>query len=153
MNSLSQRYKRLQQIPKELGIHHALPAPEQVSSRSSGKKRKHMELEPEIRIPRLECNRALPENVLFVNNIVIEEPEYGIFFIDEFGYQAFQRWSDIEKVGMEALVSYLVDASMVKSLENARFSIKLRKLIVEHPDQEKLKSKKVKLEALGYIMD
>ncbi|GJR84374.1 hypothetical protein Tco_0155159 [Tanacetum coccineum] len=32
MNSLSQRYKRLQQIPKELGIHPALPAPEQVSS-------------------------------------------------------------------------------------------------------------------------
>ncbi|GKD31167.1 hypothetical protein Tco_1241945 [Tanacetum coccineum] len=57
----------------------------------------------------------------------------------------FQRWSDIDKVGMEALVSYLVDASMVKSLENARFSMKLRKVIAKHPDQEKLKSKKVKL--------
>ncbi|GJX62072.1 retrovirus-related pol polyprotein from transposon TNT 1-94 [Tanacetum coccineum] len=67
--------------------------------------------------------------------------------------QAFQRWSDIDKVGMEALVSYLVAASMVKSTENARFSMKLRKLIAEHPDQEKLKSKKVKLEALGYKMD
>nr|GEV84620.1 hypothetical protein [Tanacetum cinerariifolium] len=55
--------------------------------------------------------------------------------------------------GMEALVSYLVAASMVKSPENAKFSMKLRKLIVEHPDQEKLKSKKVKLEALGYKMD
>ncbi|GJT47958.1 hypothetical protein Tco_0974115 [Tanacetum coccineum] len=61
--------------------------------------------------------------------------------------------SNIEKVGMEALVSYLVAASMVKSLENARFSMKLRKLIAEHPDQEKLKSKKVKLEALGYEMN
>ncbi|GJX62070.1 hypothetical protein Tco_0294970 [Tanacetum coccineum] len=78
---------------------------------------------------------------------------YGIFFTDEFGDQAFQRWSDIDKVGMEALVSYLVAASMVKSTENARFSMKLRKLIAEHPDQEKLKSKKVKLEALGYKMD
>ncbi|GJU66366.1 hypothetical protein Tco_1252625 [Tanacetum coccineum] len=67
--------------------------------------------------------------------------------------QAFQRWSDIDKVGMEALVLYLVAASMVKSFENARFSRKPRKLIAEHPDQEKLKSNKVKLEALGYKMD
>nr|GEW77559.1 hypothetical protein [Tanacetum cinerariifolium] len=100
----------------------------------SRRKQKHMELEPEIRIPGLECNRTLPENVLFVNNMVIEEPEYGIFFIDEFGDQAFQRWNDIDKVGMEALVSYLVAASMVKSPENARFIIKLRKLIAKHPD-------------------
>nr|GEU59176.1 paired amphipathic helix protein Sin3-like 2 isoform X1 [Tanacetum cinerariifolium] len=61
--------------------------------------------------------------------------------------------SDIDKVGMEALVSYLVAASMVKSLKNARFDMKLRKLIAEHPDQEKIKSKKVKLEALRYKMD
>ncbi|GKA11441.1 hypothetical protein Tco_0690987 [Tanacetum coccineum] len=112
-----------------------------------------MELEPETRIPRLECNRALPENVLFVNNMVIKDPEYGIFFTDEFRDQAFQRWSDINKVGMEALVSYLVAASMVKSTKNVRFSKKLRKLIAEHRDQEKLKSNKVKLEALGYKMD
>ncbi|GJR06309.1 hypothetical protein Tco_0529293 [Tanacetum coccineum] len=112
-----------------------------------------MELEPKIRILRLECNRALPKNFPFVNNMVIEEPEYGIFFTGEFGDQAFQRWSDIDKVGMEALVSYLVAALMVKSTENARFSMKLRKLIAEHPDQENLKSKKVKLEALGYKMD
>ncbi|GJT25260.1 hypothetical protein Tco_0895197 [Tanacetum coccineum] len=81
------------------------------------------------------------------------QPEYGIFFTDEFDDQAFQRWSDIDKVGMEALVSYLVSASMVKSPENARFSMKLKKLIAEHPDQEKLKSNKVKLEALGYEMN
>nr|GEX20151.1 hypothetical protein [Tanacetum cinerariifolium] len=78
---------------------------------------------------------------------------YGIFFTGIFGDQPFQKWSDIDKVGIEALVSYLVAASMVKSPENARFSTKLRKLIVEHPDQEKLKSKKVKLEAFGYNMD
>ncbi|GJS89521.1 hypothetical protein Tco_0772157 [Tanacetum coccineum] len=47
----------------------------------------------------------------------------------------------------------LIAASMVKSHENARFSMKLRKLIAEHPKQEKLKSKKAKLEALGYKMD
>ncbi|GJR55178.1 hypothetical protein Tco_1405699, partial [Tanacetum coccineum] len=62
------------------------------------------ELEPETRIPGLECNRSLLENVPFINNMVIEEPEYGIFFTDDFRDQAFQRWSDIDKVGMEALV-------------------------------------------------
>ncbi|GJV85709.1 retrovirus-related pol polyprotein from transposon TNT 1-94, partial [Tanacetum coccineum] len=150
-------YERIRKIPEELGIKSALldpvPAPEQASSKSSRKKRKHMELEPKIKVIRLECNRALLKNVPFINNMVIEEPKYGFFFTDEFGDQAFQRWSDIVKVGMEALVSYLIAASMVKSPENARFSLKLKKLIVEHPDQEKLKSKKVKLEALGYEMN
>ncbi|GJY31166.1 hypothetical protein Tco_0414661 [Tanacetum coccineum] len=88
-----------------------------------------MELEQEIKIPGLEGNRTLPENVPFVNNMVIEEPEYGILFTDEFA------------------------TFMVQSPENARFNMKLKKLIVKHPDQEKLKSKKVKLEALGYEMD
>ncbi|GKC60663.1 hypothetical protein Tco_1088261 [Tanacetum coccineum] len=82
--------------------------------------------------------------------MVIEEPKYGIFFTNVFGDQAFQRWNDILKVGVESLVSYLVMVVMVKTKENARFSLKLRKLIVGHPDQEKLKSKKVKLESLGY---
>ncbi|GKC25750.1 hypothetical protein Tco_1027900 [Tanacetum coccineum] len=80
-----------------------------------------MELEPKVKVPRLECNRSLPEGVPFANNMVIEEPEYGIFFTDVF--------------------------------ENARFSLKLRKLIAKHPDQEKLKSKKVKIQALGYQID
>ncbi|GKF24638.1 hypothetical protein Tco_0076960, partial [Tanacetum coccineum] len=75
MNSLSRRYERINKIPKELRIPSALPAPipEQASSKSSRRKRKHMELEPEINIPGLECNRTLPENVPFVNNMVIEE--------------------------------------------------------------------------------
>nr|GEZ57291.1 hypothetical protein [Tanacetum cinerariifolium] len=238
MNSLSRMYERLRQIPRELGIQSALLVPEQASSQTSGRKQKHIELEPKTRIPGLECNRALPENVPFVNNMVIEETEYGVFFIGEFEpnqstyanikffgsfthppsitqaqpiiiihhepyvpqregkviktdnmakdqrklvkassivrpdpdkpirvefvingktvyltKQEIQAWSDIDKVGMEALVSYLVAASMVKSLENSRFNMKLRKLIAEHPDQGKLKSNKVKLEALGYKMD
>ncbi|GJW45175.1 hypothetical protein Tco_0073974, partial [Tanacetum coccineum] len=152
---VGEKYERIRKISEELRIKSALPAlaPEQALSKSSRKKRKHMKLEPEVKIPRLECNRAIPKNVLFVNNMVIEEPEYEIFFTDEFGDQAFQRWSDINKVGMEALVSYLVDASMDKSPENARFNLKLKTLVVEHPDQEKLKSKKVKLEAIGYEMN
>ncbi|GJX69537.1 hypothetical protein Tco_0305264 [Tanacetum coccineum] len=125
MTSLSKRYERLKKIPEEFGIQSALPAPvpEQASSQTLGRKIKHMELEPEVKVPGLECNRSLHDCVPFVNNMVIEEPEYGIFFKDIFGDHAFQRWEDIHK---------------------------LRKLIADHPDQEKLKSKKVKLEALGY---
>ncbi|GJV98646.1 hypothetical protein Tco_1553898 [Tanacetum coccineum] len=78
-----------------------------------------MELELEIKVPGLDYDRSLPEGVLFVNYMVIEEPEYGIFFTDLFGNQAFQRWNDIHKVGMDSLVSYLVMASMIKTLENS----------------------------------
>ncbi|GJR75382.1 retrovirus-related pol polyprotein from transposon TNT 1-94 [Tanacetum coccineum] len=140
MNFLSRRYDRIKKITEELEIPSTLPTPipEQDSSKSLRRKRKHMKLEHKIKIAGLEYNRTLPENVPFVNNMVIKEPEYGIFFTDEFGDQAFQRWSDINKVRMEALVSYHVAASMVQSLENARFSMKLNKLIAEHPDQEKL---------------
>nr|GEW93675.1 hypothetical protein [Tanacetum cinerariifolium] len=97
---------KTEKIPKELRIRYALPSlvPEQALSQSSRRKRKHMELEPDIKVHGLECNRSLPEGVPFVNNMVIEEPEFGL---------------------------------------------KLKKLIVEHPDQEKLKSKKVTLEAIG----
>ncbi|GJX17611.1 hypothetical protein Tco_0218443 [Tanacetum coccineum] len=112
-----------------------------------------MELKPEVKVPGLECNKSLPEGVPFANNVIIEEPQYGIFFTDVFGDQAFQRWNDIHKVGVDSLVSYLVMALMVKTKENARFSLMLRKLIADHPDLEKLKSKKVKLEALGYQID
>nr|GEW14260.1 copia protein [Tanacetum cinerariifolium] len=80
-----------------------------------GRKRKHIELEPKIKVPRLECNRSLPGGVLFVNNMVIEEPKDGIFFTDVFGDQAFQRWNDIYKVRVDSLVSYLVMSSMIET--------------------------------------
>ncbi|GJX29412.1 hypothetical protein Tco_0237491, partial [Tanacetum coccineum] len=83
---------------------------------------KAQELEPEVRIPRLECNRSLPKGVQFVNNQVIEHPENGIFFIDVFSDEAFQR--------------------MI-----------MRSLIDSHPDKEKLKSKRVKLEVVGYSLN
>ncbi|GJX15297.1 hypothetical protein Tco_0207055 [Tanacetum coccineum] len=85
--------------------------------------------------------------------MVIEEPEHRIFFTDVFGDQAFQRWNDIDKVGIDALVSYMVSNSIVQTPKNARFIMKLKKLIHEHPNQEKLKSKEVKLEALRYELD
>ncbi|GJS65213.1 hypothetical protein Tco_0679777 [Tanacetum coccineum] len=119
MTSLGKRYERLKKIPGELRIQFALLAhvPKQDQSQSSRRKRKHMELEPEIKVPSL------------------------------------QRWNDIHKVKVDSLVSYLVMASMVKTSENARFCLKLKKLIAEHPNQEKLQSKRVKLEAVGYKLD
>ncbi|GJV76335.1 hypothetical protein Tco_1507919 [Tanacetum coccineum] len=102
MASFSKRYERLKKIPKELGIQSALLTPLQAQSQSSGRNRKHMELEPKIKVHGLKCNKSLPEGVPFVNNMVIEELEYGIFFIDVFGDQAFQRWNDIHKVLPEA---------------------------------------------------
>ncbi|GKC05249.1 hypothetical protein Tco_0996859 [Tanacetum coccineum] len=118
----------------------ALPAPipVQAPSQSSGRKRKHMELEPEIKVLGLKCDRSFPEGASFVNNMVIEEPKYRIFFTDVFGDQAFQRWNEIYKVGVDSLISYLVMASMIKTPKNARFGLKLKKLVAEHPDQEKL---------------
>nr|GEY24892.1 hypothetical protein [Tanacetum cinerariifolium] len=51
MTSLGKRHERLKKIPKELGIQSALPAPvpKQAPSESSGRKRKHIELEPKIK--------------------------------------------------------------------------------------------------------
>ncbi|GJY16091.1 hypothetical protein Tco_0386513 [Tanacetum coccineum] len=111
------------------------PAPEQASSQLLGRKRKIIDLEPEICIPRLECNRSLPEGVQFVNNMVIEEPEYGMFFIDFVGDKAFQRMSDVHKVDVETLLTYLVMASTITTPKNQRFCLKLRKLSRDHPDQ------------------
>nr|GEV21130.1 hypothetical protein [Tanacetum cinerariifolium] len=126
MNSLSRRYEMLRQILRELEIQFALPAPKPY-------------LKPQDK-NKSTWNLSLKQESLDWNAI-------------ELSLKMSRSWSDVDKVGMEALVSYLVAASMVKSPENARFSMKLRKLITEHPDQEKLKSKKVKLEALGYNMD
>ncbi|GJW25408.1 hypothetical protein Tco_0039219 [Tanacetum coccineum] len=138
MISLGKRYERLRKIPEDLGIQSSLLAPKQAPSQSSGRKRKHMELEPEIKVPRLECNRSLPKGVPFVKNMVIEEPKYGMFFIDVFGDQSFQRMSDINKIRVDSLLTYLMMASIITIPENTRFCLKLRKLIAEYLDQEKL---------------
>ncbi|GJZ04356.1 hypothetical protein Tco_0537631 [Tanacetum coccineum] len=65
--------------------------PKALQSSKGGRKRKAQELEPEVRILGLKCNRSLPEGVHSVNNMVIEHSEQGIFFIDVFGNEAFQR--------------------------------------------------------------
>ncbi|GKC23297.1 hypothetical protein Tco_1025447 [Tanacetum coccineum] len=91
MNSLSKRYEKIRSIPKELRIPSALTAPIQ---------NKH---------------QSLPEGVPFVNNMVIEEPEYEIKCLTD-------QDSRKRKIQSEAK----------------------EKLIADHPDQEKLQSKRVK---------
>ncbi|GJS75370.1 hypothetical protein Tco_0725251 [Tanacetum coccineum] len=150
MDSLSKNYDILKVIPGELGISPSLPPPKQTHSLSSSKKRKALELEPKVCIAGLECNRSLPKGIPFVNNKVIETPENGIFFTDALDEQAFQWVSDIHKVEVETLLGYLVMAGNVNTPKNQRFCVLLRQMIDAHPDREKLKSKRVKLEAIGY---
>ncbi|GJV53627.1 hypothetical protein Tco_1449368 [Tanacetum coccineum] len=75
----------------KVGINQTLPPIEQTSSLSSRRKKKSLELDLEVRIASLECNRSLPEGIPLVNKKVIETPEHVIFFIDAFKEQAFQR--------------------------------------------------------------
>nr|GEY02973.1 RNA-directed DNA polymerase, eukaryota, reverse transcriptase zinc-binding domain protein [Tanacetum cinerariifolium] len=82
---------KLKEFLRNLEFNMLFPISKQAPSQTSGRKRKHMELEPEVKLPRLECDMSHPEGVSFVNNMVIKEPKYRIFFIDVFGDQAFQR--------------------------------------------------------------
>ncbi|GJT28212.1 hypothetical protein Tco_0908487 [Tanacetum coccineum] len=67
--------------------------------------------------------------------------------------KAIQRISNIHKVDVDSLLCYMVMAGNIRTPENQKFYVRLNKMIDEHPDKEKLKSKKVKLEALGYSID
>nr|GEW15387.1 cysteine-rich RLK (receptor-like protein kinase) 8 [Tanacetum cinerariifolium] len=118
MTSLSKKYERLKEIFGELGINRSLPLSEQVPSIPSSRKRNALELDPEIRIAGLECNRSLLEGIQFVNNKVIETHEHIIVFIDVFGDQAFQRASDIHKVEVESLLGYMVMAGNIRTPKN-----------------------------------
>ncbi|GKC25443.1 hypothetical protein Tco_1027593 [Tanacetum coccineum] len=73
--------------------------------------------------------------------------------VQELEPEAFQRISDIHKVDVETLLSYMVMSSNVNTPANQRLCIVLRSLIDNHPDKEKLKSKKVKFEVVGYSLD
>nr|GEV45722.1 hypothetical protein [Tanacetum cinerariifolium] len=90
LTSLRNKYERLKKIPSSLRLNLALPLPKQDPSLLKHK-RKAMEQEPEIYIAGLHCNRKLLEGFPFEKNLVIEQPEHGIFFIDAFGKPAFQR--------------------------------------------------------------
>lgn len=110
-------------------------------------------MEPEIKVPGLDYDRSLPEGICFMNNVVLEVPERGMCFTDEYGNPAFQRWSDIDWAGIKAMLGYLMMVSPIKSAENVRFCLYLKAMIEEHPDKHLLRSKRAKLEALGYKLD
>ncbi|GKD28238.1 hypothetical protein Tco_1239016 [Tanacetum coccineum] len=126
MTSFQKKYERLKLILKEIGITPSLLASEQFP--------------------------CLPEGIPFANNQVIEHPEQRIFFIDVFSDEAFQRMSDIQKVDVDTLLSYLVMASNINTLANQRFCTVMRSMIESHPDKKKLKSKRVKLESIRYSL-
>ncbi|GJY44178.1 hypothetical protein Tco_0432391 [Tanacetum coccineum] len=103
MTSLSNKCERLKRIPNELGLNLVLQLPEQDPSLPR-RKRKSIELEPETYIVGLHYYRILHEGVTFVKNLVIEEPDHGLFFIDAFGEPTFQRMDDIHKVETDTLL-------------------------------------------------
>ncbi|GKE93216.1 hypothetical protein Tco_1574311 [Tanacetum coccineum] len=149
INSLSNRYKRPKEIPIEFGLDLSLPLPEQ-DPPLLNKKRKIIELELKTYIAGLHYNRKLLEGVEFMKNLVIEEPEHRRFFIDAFGEPTFQRMSNIHKVETETLLGYKVMASNVKTTANKRLTVLMRKMMYEGPDKDKILTKRVKLENLGY---
>ncbi|GJT13778.1 hypothetical protein Tco_0860820 [Tanacetum coccineum] len=97
---------------------------------------------------------VIPEELGISSSLLAPgQPKNGLFFIDVFGNEAFQRMSDIHKVDVDVLLTYLVLASNITTPANQRFCLALRSLIKSQPDKEKLKSKRVKLEVLPYSLN
>ena len=80
LKSLKERYDRLRAMPQALNIPSLLPAStkEIAPSKSSRKKRKLIAMEPEFKVPGIDCDRSLPEGITFMNNMVLEAPERGL---------------------------------------------------------------------------
>ncbi|GJT57230.1 reverse transcriptase domain-containing protein [Tanacetum coccineum] len=138
MTSLGKRYERLKKILDELGIQSALLAPvlEQAPFESLGRKRKHMELAPEIKVPRLECNRSLPEGVSFINNMAIEEPDNGLNDHDPRECQVLPEAKKVEKNWLEMFVVRVVEEKGRKheDMELKRRSKPNAKTVAPTPD-------------------
>ena len=154
LQTFTNKYKELEKVAKSLGIDHqqalesqGLAIPKQTAT--IGKKRKAIEQEPEDFIAALHCNRAPPAGVKFVQNKVIKEPEYGIFFVDELNEKAFQRVSDIHLVETTTLLAYKLMARNYKSPENEEFILLMDKMMNERPDKHILLTKRAKLELMG----
>jgi hypothetical protein len=158
IKSLSAKYEELARVAKSLGINHdealasqGLAIPE--LTQKTGKKRKAVDIEPEQYIAALHCNRTTPQGVKFRPNLVIKEPEYGIFFVDEFGQEAFQRVSDIDKVETTTLLAYKLMALNIRRPENEEFVRLMDQMMKDRPDKEVLMSKKAKLELMGLAQE
>ncbi|GJV29596.1 hypothetical protein Tco_1386044 [Tanacetum coccineum] len=85
-----------------------------------------------------------------MKNKVIKEPKSGLFFIDVFGDEAFQKVSDVQKVETETLLRYKMVAFNDKSATNQRFMALIDKMIYEQHEKDKRITKKVKLELIGF---
>nr|GEZ14355.1 hypothetical protein [Tanacetum cinerariifolium]GEZ28772.1 hypothetical protein [Tanacetum cinerariifolium] len=81
MTSLGNKFKRLKKILEELQLDESLPLPKQDPSLPK-KKGKTMELELETYIASLYCNRKILKGVPFMNDLVIEQLDHGLFLID-----------------------------------------------------------------------
>ncbi|GJT30802.1 hypothetical protein Tco_0911077 [Tanacetum coccineum] len=138
MTSLRNKYKRLKKVPEGLGLDESLPLLEQDPSLRI-RKRKAMELKHETYIAGLHCHRELPKGVKFVNNLVIKQ--HGLFFINAFGEEAFQRVDDVYKVETETLLVYKVMASNVKTDEKLRFNMLISEMINKNHDKGRILSK------------
>ncbi|GJY34739.1 zinc finger, CCHC-type containing protein [Tanacetum coccineum] len=77
LRSLSNMYAKLKEISKSLNIDVLISLPLQDTSLPKQKKRKTMELESETYIVSLHYNRVQLKGVKFIENIVIEEPEFS----------------------------------------------------------------------------
>ena len=152
---MKERYDRLKAMPGALNIPSLLPASTTGTAppKATKRKRKHIDSEPETKVPGLDCDRSIPEGITFMNNVVFEHPERGLCFMDEYGNPGFQRWSDMDRAGVKAMLVYLMLASHVRCVENQRFCQDLKAMIEEHPEKHLLRSKKAKLEALGYQLN
>nr|GEX19761.1 hypothetical protein [Tanacetum cinerariifolium] len=60
------------------------------------------------------------------------------------------RINDIHKVVTETMLGYKVMDFNVKSIVNQRFNVLMSKMIDKRPGNEKIMTKRVKLENLGY---
>nr|GEV00439.1 zinc finger BED domain-containing protein RICESLEEPER 2 [Tanacetum cinerariifolium] len=134
MTSLGKKYHRLKVIPRKIGITPSLLTPRQALYPALGRNRMAHE-SPEVCILGLECNRSLPEGVSFVNNLVTKQPKNGLFFIDVFGNEAFQRMNNIYKVDVDTLLTYLMMYLNVSTPTNQRNHI-------THPHCEVIKAQK-----------
>nr|GEU66525.1 hypothetical protein [Tanacetum cinerariifolium] len=128
MTSLSNIYERMKEIPSKLGINPSLPLPEQDPSVPK-RKRKAIELEPETYIFGLYYRKELPKGAK---------------------EEAFQRVDDVHKVETETLLGYKVMSFNVKTDASQRVRMLMSEMINKRPNKEKIMSKRVKLESLGY---
>nr|GEX94991.1 hypothetical protein [Tanacetum cinerariifolium] len=101
-------------------------------------------------------NKVLPDLLTSISNMVkfkenkaINETEFGLMFMDEFGDPTFQRESDIKKVKTTTLFSYKMMALPDKSPVNKKYVELMGKMIQEGAGKHILLAKTSKLNLKG----